>query len=156
MEWCNCRQPGRAASRDPLCLEAIGRALDWRCQPAEWRERPLLDRESVFGRRRSFSSTDIGRQTFWLGSPGAGGSHRGFSGREFVQIGGGPISPPLASWELVRFLKRWPHRIGAVLGNRPGNPELLHLVDQGCALQAQFRGSAFRSADHPTDSFKRA
>src|SRR5216684_3496930 len=41
------------------------------------------------------------------------------------------------------------------LETRPGNPQLLHLVDQRRALQAKFGGCPFRAPDHPTDSFKR-
>ena len=45
-----------------------------------------------------------------------------------------------------------PHHILAALKTGPGDPQLLHLVDQGSALQAKFGGCAFRAADHPTTS----
>ena len=65
-----------------------------------------------------------------------------------------PIAAPLKLRERIKFLLPWLHHILAVFENRPGNAELVHLVDQGGALQAQFCGSAFRTAYYPTDAFK--
>src|ERR1700722_6480941 len=65
-----------------------------------------------------------------------------------------PIAALLKLRERVKFLLSWVHHILAGFENRPGNTQLVHLVDQGGALQAKFGGSAFRTAYYPTHAFK--
>src|SRR4030088_721132 len=55
----------------------------------------------------------------------------------------------------VRVLGCRLHHTFTALEIRPGNSQLLHLVNQCRALQAKFRGGTFRPAHHPTDVFKR-
>jgi len=54
-----------------------------------------------------------------------------------------PIAALLKLRERIKFLLLWVHQILAVFENRPGNAQLVHLVNQGGALQAKFGGGAF-------------
>ncbi len=79
---------------------------------------------------------------------------RGLSGRSVGKIGG--RRPTLLLRQPFRRLRRSPHNILVALQTRPGNPQLMHLVDQRSALQAKFGGCSLRAANHPTDAFERA
>src|SRR5713226_1152295 len=67
-----------------------------------------------------------------------------------------PRSTVLRLRQQVRLLHRWLHPILTALGSVTGNPQLLHLVDQGGALQSKSSGCAFGATDDPTHFLQRA
>jgi hypothetical protein len=88
-----------------------------------------------------FQSVETGRQI------------RTGGGRKFPLTGTAFIT--IESHYGIEFTCVGPNLILAPLQAGTGNSEFLHFVDQGSALDAEFGGGAFGTADHPTNSFQR-
>lgn len=74
---------------------------------------------------------------------------------EIDEIGPGSYRGKSALLERLRVRLLWPHPILASLQARTENPQLVHLVYERGAFQAEFGGSSFGPTNHPTHSLKR-